>query len=67
MKKKSKIEELNGILGLPVTFNLLTKVELNKQKEKHLFVSISIYNGVALAEAFTKPCSKIINWKLIHE
>ncbi|AYQ34385.1 hypothetical protein [Runella sp. SP2] len=60
-KEMGEIPELKGVKGLPVTFKLLTKVAVNETPKKNLFFYVTAYQGMALAEAFEKPYSKIIN------
>ncbi|WP_028523903.1 hypothetical protein [Runella limosa] len=62
-KEMGEIPELKGVNGLPVTFKLLTKVAVNETPKKNLFFYVAAYQGMALAEAFEKPYSKIINWQ----
>ena len=62
-KEMGEIPELKGVKGLPVTFKLLTKVSVSETPKKNLFFYVSAYQGMALAEAFEKPYSNIINWQ----
>ena len=63
----AQIPELEDIKGLPVTFRLLTKVPLDNTPKKNLFFYVAAYQGMALAEAYEKPYSKMIDWRLWHE
>jgi hypothetical protein len=67
MNKKEKIVDFKNNKNLPITFNLLTQVPLTKQKRRNLFFAVDAYQGLTLAEPFTKPYSKIINWESLNE
>lgn len=64
---KHEIPELKGIKELPITFELLHKVPLGSTPPKDLFFNVNLYQGLALAEKYYKPCSKIIDWRLMNE
>ncbi len=61
-KEMGEIPQLKDVKGLPVTFKLLTKVAVDVAPKKNLFFYVSAYQGMALAEVYTKPYSKIIDW-----
>lgn len=65
-KEIGEIPELKGAKGLPVTFQLLSKKAVSDEQEKNLFFFVGAYQGLALAEAYHKPYSKIINWNLLN-
>lgn len=66
-KEKGEIPELKDVKGLPITFKLLNKVAVDAAPKKNLFFYVSVYQGMALAEAYTKPYSKIIDWHKFNE
>lgn len=60
----AEIPEFKDIKHLPISFKLLTAVSQSKEKKKNLFFHVDLYQGVALAEQFSKPYSKSINWSV---
>jgi hypothetical protein len=60
----AEIPEFKEIKGLPVSFKLLTAIPQSKEKKKDLFFQVDLYQGLALAEQFSKPYSKSIKWSV---
>ena len=58
----AEIPFLKNVKGLPLSFKLLTAVQLGEEKPKNLFFSVKLYQGMAKTEIFYKNYSKTVNW-----
>lgn len=47
---------------LPVSFNLLTSIKIDKSISKSSFFYVNFFQGMSKVKIFSKPFSKSINW-----